>query len=101
RMRRAKGKAEPLATFEALGLAQRPAPIPGRAFVDRYDMLALLGGELEQTERDGRARVLVVTGDPGIGKSRLAQELGHSLPPQRFLVGRCVTFGERRPLSAL
>ena len=101
RLRRAKGKAEPLATFEALGLAQRPAPIPGRAFVDRYDMLAVLGGELEQTERDGRARVLIVTGDPGIGKSRLAQELGHSLPPQRFLVGRCEPFGDRRPLSAL
>ena len=73
--------------------------MPGRAFVDRTDMLALLGRELEQTERGGRARLLVVTGDPGIGKSRLARELGYSLPPQRFLVGRCEPFGQRRPLS--
>jgi class 3 adenylate cyclase/tetratricopeptide (TPR) repeat protein len=101
RLRRAKGKSEPLATFEALGPAQRAAPTQGGAFVDRNDMLALLGRELEQTERDGRTRVLVVIGDPGIGKSRLATELGHSLPPHRFLVGRCAPFGERRPLSAL
>ena len=101
RLRTAKGKAEPLATFEALGPAPRAAPVPGRAFVDRTDMLALLGRELEQTERGGRARLLVVTGDPGIGKSRLARELGYSLPPQRFLVGRCEPFGQRRPLSAM
>jgi class 3 adenylate cyclase len=100
-LRRAKGKAEPLATFEALGLAPRAAPMPGRAFVDRKDMLVLLDRELGQTERDGHSRVLVVTGEPGIGKSRLAQELGSSLPPNHFLVGRCMTFGERRPLSAL
>ncbi len=100
-LRRAKGKAEPLATYEALGLAPRAVPTQGRAFVDRHEMMALLGRELEQTGRDGRSRVLVVKGEPGIGKSRLAQELGYSLPPSRFLVGRCVTFGERRPLSAL
>ena len=101
RLRKAKGKAEPLATFEALGLAPQAGPTPGRTFVDRNDVLGLLGRELEQTEREGRARVLVVRGEPGIGKSRLAQELGHSLPAHHFLVGRCVPFGERRPLSAL
>jgi class 3 adenylate cyclase/predicted ATPase len=101
RLRRARGKSERLPTYEALGPAERTVPTHSRVFVDRYDVLALLGRELEQTERDGRSRVLVVTGEPGIGKSRLAEELGHSLPPQRFLVGRCPPFGEHRPLSAL
>ena len=101
RLRTAKGKAEPLVTFEALALAQRATPTRGRTFVDRYEVLAVLGEELEQTERDGRGRVLVVTGEPGIGKSRLARELGHSLPPERFLVGRCVPFGARPLLSAM
>ena len=101
RLRKAKGKVERLATFEALGIAPRTAPRPGRAFVDRDEMFSLFGRELERTEREAHTRVLIVTGEPGIGKSRLAMELGHSVPQHSFLVGRCVPFGEQRPLSAL
>ncbi len=101
RLRAAKGKAEPLATFEARALAPRATPTRGRTFVDRHEMLAALARELEQADRDGRGRVLVLTGEPGIGKSRLAGELGHSVPPERFLVGRCVPFGARPLLSAM
>jgi class 3 adenylate cyclase len=101
RLRKAKGKADPLVTYEALGVAQRETPAPGRAFVGRDEMLAALGRELKQTEQDGCGRVLVLTGEPGIGKSRLARELGLSLPPNRFLAGRCVPFGARPLLSAL
>ena len=101
RMRKAKGKAEPIATFEALGpLARDPASARGGAFVDREEFFALFGRELEGTEADGCSRVVVLTGEPGIGKSRLAQELGSSLAPGRFLLGRCAPFGERR-LSSL
>jgi class 3 adenylate cyclase/tetratricopeptide (TPR) repeat protein len=101
RLRRAKGKAEPLATYEALEPARRPAPVAGRVFVDRTETLALLGHELQHAERTRSARVLVLSGEPGIGKSRLAEELGRSLAPQRFIVGRAEPFGERRPLSPL
>lgn len=101
RRRRAKGKAQPVLTYEALAAAPHaPRPQAG-SFVDREEMLALLGRELESAERSGRSRVVVVTGEPGIGKTRLASELGHSLPEGRFLVGRCAPFGERPPLSAL
>jgi len=101
RLQAAKGKAEPLVTFEVLGVAPRAAILPSGAFVDREDMLALLGRELELAEREGRSRVLVVTGEPGIGKSRLASELGRSVPQHRLLFGRCTPFGDRRGLSAL
>ena len=101
RERAVKNKAEPLITFEALGVARRSPSLPRGAFVDREDMLALLGRELELVEHEGRSRVLVVTGEPGIGKSRLAQELERSLPHHRLLFGRCAPFGDRRGLSAL
>ena len=64
-------------------------------------MFGLLGRELELTEHRGHSRVLAVVGEPGIGKSRLAVELGHSLPAERFLVGRCVPFGDRPPFAAI
>ena len=53
--------------------------------------------------RDERRWVVVsVMGDPGIGKSRLAGELGSALPPgATILRGRCPPYGEgeaRRPL---
>ena len=101
-LRRAKGKAEPIATYQALGIAPTmAAAAPTGTFVDREEFLALLGRELELTEQEGRGRVVVVAGEPGIGKSRLAQELGHSLPAERFFVGRCAPFGDRGRLSAL
>ena len=70
RRRRAKGKAEFLVTFEALGVARRDARTGGGTFVDRYDTLAMLERELRGTVQDGRSRVVVLTGEPGIGKSR-------------------------------
>lgn len=101
RMRRAKGKAARIATFEALGpLAREAAPARGGTFVDREEFFALFGRELEGTETDACSRVVLLVGEPGIGKSRLAQELGGSLAPGRFLLGRCAPFGERR-LSSL
>ena len=102
RRRRAKGKAAPIASAEALAPMMHTAPPSARGtFVDREDMFGLLGRELELTEQRARSRVIAVVGEPGIGKSRLAAELGHSLPPGRFLVGRCVPFGDRPPFAAI
>jgi class 3 adenylate cyclase/tetratricopeptide (TPR) repeat protein len=102
RLRTAKGKAAPIATFEVLGpVPTTVAARPSTGFVDREEILGVLGRELELTEQSGRARVLVVEGEPGIGKSRLADELGHSLDDDRFLVGRSAPFGDQRRLAAL
>jgi class 3 adenylate cyclase/tetratricopeptide (TPR) repeat protein len=105
RIRHAKGKPG-LATHEALGL--RAAPRKGRAgrlraraFVDREAMMDRLLGEAAAVERDGTSRVLVVTGQPGQGKSRAGAELGKRLRRGSVLVGRCVPFAQRLPLHAL
>ena len=66
----------------------------GRPFVGRVQELRELQGALEQAAaRQGC--LLLVTGEPGIGKSRLMEELASQLPEQgwRVLVGRCWEHG--------
>jgi class 3 adenylate cyclase/tetratricopeptide (TPR) repeat protein len=101
RLRRAKGKAAPLETYLALAVAPATYIPVGPRFVDREQILGRLGRELERVESEGRASVIVVTGEPGIGKSRLAVELGHSLGEGRLFVGRCSPFGDQRRLGPL
>jgi class 3 adenylate cyclase/tetratricopeptide (TPR) repeat protein len=106
RVRRVKGKREPIATHEAIGLrGPRPGPraprVTSPTFFDREHVLERLDDEVARTEDEGRSRVLVVTGDAGVGKSRLAKEVRRRLGRTSVLSGRCAPFGERLPLSAL
>src|SRR4051794_70339 len=63
---------------------------PGRAFVGRARELAALSGGFDDALA-GRGRLFLVAGEPGIGKSRLAEELGARAAARgaRVLVGRC------------
>jgi DNA-binding SARP family transcriptional activator len=80
------------ASADARGTTQpvgRPTPGPAWPLVGRGDQLAALVGTLVQSQE--RPVFAVVTGDPGIGKSRLCAELAtvaHS-EGARVLVGRC------------
>jgi DNA-binding SARP family transcriptional activator len=51
-----------------------PAPLGGPALVGRAAERARLTGAWEESER-GRAQLVLVTGEPGIGKTRLVEEL--------------------------
>jgi class 3 adenylate cyclase/tetratricopeptide (TPR) repeat protein len=74
-----KGKEEPVPAWRALRVVARRRGI-GRSerleppFVGRQEELRLLKETLHTMARDGRARLVSVTGVPGIGKSRLAWE---------------------------
>jgi tetratricopeptide (TPR) repeat protein len=66
------------------------APLIGRS-----RELAELGGLFARTVGEGKARLVTVVGEPGIGKSRLARELGEVLASDaQVLVGRCLAYGE-------
>jgi class 3 adenylate cyclase/tetratricopeptide (TPR) repeat protein len=100
---RLKGKSEPMplwwarAVVAGVGGAQRAdgleAPLVGR---DRD--LRLVKEMFHHCEESGRPTLLVVDGDPGVGKSRLAWELekyADGLTSQvRWHSGRCVAYGE-------
>ena len=102
RLRKAKGRSIPLQTYEALG-SRVGSPDDRRVgvCVDREDARAELDRELDAAVREGRSRLLIVSGDPGIGKSHLAAEFCRERSVLAVLTGRCLPFGQRLPLQAL
>ena len=77
-------------------------------FVGRETDLARVLSRLTEVVDRGEPRVLVVTGEAGLGKSRLAGEVERmaarfTLGPRqpRVLAVRCAAFGELRRLAPL
>jgi class 3 adenylate cyclase/tetratricopeptide (TPR) repeat protein len=90
----ARGFAEAVRARSVLSLSPRSArrtiPLVGR----RRD-LDLLRWTVERAGETGRAHLVTVVGEPGIGKSRLVQELLAGLPQEtELLTGRASEFGE-------
>jgi class 3 adenylate cyclase/predicted ATPase len=120
-----KGKTEPVEAFLAQALsAKAPAgPRHDLPFVGRGPQLRLLESCLDRVIGDGAGALVTITGEPGIGKSRLVHELrqahsgalggsaGNGLAGNapaadavRWLSASCVSFdnkGSFAPLAAL
>ncbi len=103
-----KGKAEPVVVYRVL--RERPARTRLEAsaergltpFIGRSQELATLGDLLEQVRR-GQGQVVFVSGEAGIGKSRLLLELRRSIAGQgvNWLEGHCVSYGRNMPYLPL
>src|SRR5688572_18700987 len=65
-----------------------PHGTPDAPFVGRIAERAALASHVEAA-RAGNGRVVLVTGEPGIGKTRLVEEATAALPRERTLWGRC------------
>jgi ABC-type oligopeptide transport system substrate-binding subunit/class 3 adenylate cyclase len=102
-----KGKAEPVVASVALGAHDPGTKVRGvegaqARMVGRERELGTARDALEAVLA-GAGGVLIVTGEPGIGKSRLLAEihdLAVTLPSERpltWLEGRCVSYGETLP----
>ena len=98
-----KGKAAPVAAWRALRVVAERGGL-GRSegieapFVGRDDELRLLKDVLHATSRERRVRLVSVTGQAGVGKSRLAWEflkyIDGVLEPIYWHQGRSPAFGE-------
>ena len=101
-----KGKSEAIPALELVGEETTAPPgqqergIPGlRApMVGRDHELDLLRSLFSRLAASGRAQLVTVYGDPGIGKSRLKNEFlawaSEQAPPPAVLEGRCLPYGE-------
>ena len=80
------------------GRVRREVELP---FLDRVQATERIRTELREARRTRRARVLIVEGEPGIGKSRLAGSFRASLRGVTWLPGRCPPYGQHLPMFAL
>jgi predicted ATPase len=83
-------------------LQVKPDSVSGRSLVGRGDELAILEQALTRLV-GGSSQVIEVTGDPGIGKTRLLAELGRRAADRGIPVldGRAQHGGQRIPFYAL
>jgi tetratricopeptide (TPR) repeat protein len=102
-----KGKSERVVAFEALGVKERPdrtrrGHVLDALIVGRQLELAIARRSVDELIA-GRGGILLLTGDIGVGKSRMVAEIRAMLTPDgvpdrdRWLEGRCVSFGENLP----
>ncbi len=95
-----KGKAEPVAAFRVVGererVVRRLTPLIGRD----HELAALdeVFGELA----DGRGAIVAITGEPGIGKSRLVAEARSRWQDAvRYLTAQGVSYAQAEPYYPL
>jgi class 3 adenylate cyclase len=93
----AGGTHDPIRAFRLLAVDER-APLrrlSSAAFVGRQGELEALATAFRAVRDERRSRTLIVLGEAGLGKTRLASEFVASLGEQAWaLVGRCVSYGE-------
>jgi len=98
-----KGKSEPVRVYAVTGIQPRPEKIRGLSgltsrMVGRDAELASLV-RLGEAVQAGVGRVAVITGEAGIGKSRLISEWRLALDESAQHTGRALAWAERKCLS--
>jgi class 3 adenylate cyclase/tetratricopeptide (TPR) repeat protein len=92
-----KGKAEPVAAFrllEVLGIDREERRLVG-PLVGRRQELERLSAEFDRTVAEASCRLVAITGEAGIGKSRLVREFTSQIEDTaRLLIGRSLSYGE-------
>jgi class 3 adenylate cyclase/tetratricopeptide (TPR) repeat protein len=97
-----KGKAEPLAVFRPLQPRARygsdVTPTHATPLVGRELEKSLLIGTFERSAQQRFCQLVMIVGEPGVGKSRLCAELFSHVDDRtgltRWRQGRCLPYGE-------
>jgi class 3 adenylate cyclase/tetratricopeptide (TPR) repeat protein len=90
-----KGLGREVWTWRVVGTGGEARPQALQApLVGRDAELDLLQNTYDRALRDRRAHLFTIYGDPGVGKSRLANEFSEGLDGATVLSGRCLPYGE-------
>jgi class 3 adenylate cyclase len=96
-----KGKTEPVAMWRAIQARGRYAveiERPSTPFIGREGELALLHQTFSRMVREPSVQLVSITGEPGVGKSRLTAEFSAWVDDQAEMVwwrqGRCLPYGD-------
>jgi len=88
-----RGRAEPVPAYRVVSL-ERPVGAPAIAFVGREDELRRLSAIYDSAVAAPAARLATILGSPGLGKSRLLDELARRLGGRAtVLTARCDSSG--------
>src|SRR3954447_6491605 len=91
-----RGWRDPIPAHRVVCAVELGEPVRGLSapLVGRETELELLENTFARMERDRRASLLTIYGEPGVGKSRLAREFIDGLEGATILSGRCLPYGE-------
>ena len=89
-----KGKAEPVPAYRLVGMGHHSSTTSATPFVGRAAELGRLRTTLENAVASGRAGLVSVVGDAGVGKSRLIREFADAATETATVLrGRCLPYG--------
>jgi len=100
-----KGIPEPIRVFQPVGVLAKPGRVRGLAgmevpMIGRQNALARLHTALEAVSQQGRCQVALITGEAGLGKSRLVAEFRQTVtqPQVKVFEGSCMAYARSQPL---
>jgi predicted ATPase/class 3 adenylate cyclase/uncharacterized protein HemY len=103
-----KGQLQPVKAFRPLRLRAIPGQVRGLPglqgpMIGRQNALARLQGALDGVCQYGHSQIVLITGEAGVGKSRLVAEFRRSVAPSgiSFYHGICLTYARSNPLWLL
>jgi predicted ATPase/class 3 adenylate cyclase len=103
-----QGKPHLVQVFRPVGLRAQPGQMRGlpgmqAPMIGRQQALAQMRNTLSRMCRYRRGHVLLVTGEAGVGKSRLVDEFRNSVLHSEvsFYQGACLTYGRSNPMRLL
>ncbi|NQV06004.1 AAA family ATPase, partial [bacterium] len=100
-----KGHDDPVAAFRVLGAQERPDTIRGiegleAPLIGRDAEMAALRDAIDALSTGGQGRIISVTGEAGVGKSRLVADLKSALPDGvAWHEGRSLSYETESPYS--